>query len=742
MKHTLVGGLCLALTLAACGPKIDSTISHGNPSMPPGSLIPEEFKPLAARSIAIGYNDKVAVQAPFMGGWRIDKYPNWLTLSKDRGEGSLELTMTVQRTAANELTGKSQPKLQDEMVIEWWPLEDSQKLATTKWKVSADMFQLSGQVKLPTPASSGQDLRLSKQSPTISTPQTQQTTAPGVLVIYQSSTIRDLALGVASGVTTQSQGYSQSNSERLAGLAAQKTLNQLGIQPAQRQPLGQRMAFLDIDASTSQKAIELLKSQRNVISVTRNAVLSAQNNAQQLGTAISKTALLAAPLKPSDQYAVNQWAYNLLGYPAVWRDMETNPYKNPVVVAVLDSGVRYDHPDLRGKLLNGKEGALDFMPAAESNDGDGVDNDPTDPSFSGRTNGSHGTHVTGIIAANWGKFTKPCTECSDSGVVGASYTAPIKVLPLRVLDSKGNTNIPPVVNAIRYAAGLPISIDGKNYSNPSPVKVMNLSLGGVIKPETARPLCEAIAEVRKKGVLMFIASGNRGTQDVNYPAGCDGAVAVSSVTLSGGSAPRRSSFSSYYPAVQLSAPGGSGTVAGKDSAYFNGSFFNGKPFPDEILSTQWNFEKNSPNYEAESGTSQATPQVAALAALMLSKGITKGADDTLKRLIDTATDLGVAGRDSYFGYGMINAAAALNAPAVSQTYGVRLQNDDGIVYQPSVLLNGKFNIYVTSGKYTLTAGEDLNGNGVYGEFGEKRLQKVATVNKSTPQADFGLLNLE
>ena len=139
-----------------------------------------------------------------------------------------------------------------------------------------------------------------------------------------------------------------------------------------------------------------------------------------------------------------------------------------------------------------------------------------------------------------------------------------------------------------------------------------------VTPETAAPLCDALAEARRRGVLAFVAAGNAGTGAVNYPAGCPGAVAVGAVTLSRSGAPEHSGFSSAYPQVQLSAPGG----AGSQGSILNGSLLNAAPFPDDILSTDWDYSKNLPKYSGASGTSQATPQVAALAALMLSKGVT------------------------------------------------------------------------------------------------------------------------
>ena len=235
-------------------------------------------------------------------------------------------------------------------------------------------------------------------------------------------------------------------------------------------------------------------------------------------------------------------------------------------------------------------------------------------------------------------------------------------------------------------------------------------------------------------MLVFVAAGNTGSDEVNYPAGCPDAVAVGAVTVSRSGAPEHSFFSSAYPQVQLSAPGG----AGSSSATYNGSLLNGVPFPDDIISTSWDYGKNLPNYEGMSGTSQATPQVAALAALMLSKGVTMSAEDTLARLDATATDLGRPGRDDQFGYGTINPAAALGAPAISDREGIQVYADDGHTYGVHTVGNA-FVVYLPEGAYNLVYGTDVSGNSVYGEHGETEISKAFALGLDHPKIDLGVL---
>ncbi|MFC6800818.1 S8 family serine peptidase [Deinococcus caeni] len=156
-----------------------------------------------------------------------------------------------------------------------------------------------------------------------------------------------------------------------------------------------------------------------------------------------------------------------------------------------------------------------------------------------------------------------------------------------------------------------------------------------------------------------------------------------------------------------------------------------------MLSTSWDYVRNEPNYEAQVGTSQASPQVAALAALLLSKGVTTDASSTLARLNATATDLGAAGRDEQFGHGLINAAAALNAPTVSDRFGLRMQDSRGQTFQPALDTLGRFQAWLGDGTYRVTAGEDTNGNGIYGENGERRDERTVTLSSAEPGVDLG-----
>ena len=666
---------------------------------------------LPDRDVALGRQLRTEVSEPWRGRWEVSRVPEWVEVSSKGGEGDVRFTVTARRPAATPVAA-DQPQLSGVIEVHWTG-ENGQQEGTARWTVTADQYRLTGRVT-ESPSVSGQDLRRAD----LPRPAAQREER-GLIVTYRSAASRDAVLSPALSAQASLPAEARQ---------ARATLDALGVPAPARQALSERSVVLRIGGAAAAQAQSVLARDPGVLSVTPNVALHA------LATPA------ASPVVPTDQYAPFQWAYPLMGYGAVWRDMEAGGYAKPVTVAVADSGVRYDHPDLAGALWTPQEGALDVLTGTDNGDGDGPDNDPTDPSFAGRRSESHGTHVTGIIVARWGQNAPGCAGCSPTGVVGASYRAPVKVLPIRVLDGQGDTSVADVVAAVRYAAGLPVTLAGKTYTAPHPAQVLNLSLGGDrITPAEAQPMCDAIAQARERGVLTFAAAGNSGTELPYYPAACPAAVAVGSVTLTAAGTPTHASYSNHYAQVQLSAPGGSSAIA---PTYHSGGTFGGQPFPDDIVSTGWDYAKNQPNYVVMAGTSQATPQVAAVAALLLSKGVTSGPQDTLARLLATSTDLGPAGRDEFYGAGMVNAAAALGAPAVSDALGVLLDDGQGHVYRPALNALGGFTAYLGEGQYRVLAGRDRDANGLYGETHEPHAQAAqATLSPEQPQKDVGELRV-
>ncbi|GIW24450.1 S8 family serine peptidase [Meiothermus sp.] len=418
--------------------------------------------------------------------------------------------------------------------------------------------------------------------------------------------------------------------------------------------------------------------------------------------------------EPTDQFYPRQWYLRNTG--ARFTYLQT--YSNPITVAVVDTGVRYDHPDLAGRLWLPGEGAYDFVgdavppadpdqpydPCGDPAPGSPGDPDPTDPcDLLSRTTGSHGTHVTGIITANSGAFTPACPICTDSGIVGMAYNAPIKVLPLRVLDSSGNGTFEDVALAVRYAAGIPVQKAGQTLQNPQPAQVINLSLGST---SYSNLMCEAVADAVAQGVLVVAAAGNfqsRMPGAMVYPAACPGAISVAATDRNN----QVAYYSQQNSEVDIAAPGG-----------------NTSQTDGGILSTTWNYDTNSPNYTFYMGTSQATPQVAAALAMVLSAGKASDAAQAWALIRSNLTDLGPLGRDDAFGYGLLNLPSAF---AWTLPKGDFLVSFQGPSSRRIPLLSGLFETYLVPGRYTMTVCRDDSGNSLC-DLGEPRLERELQVS--------------
>ncbi|MGK0618357.1 S8 family serine peptidase [Meiothermus cerbereus] len=434
--------------------------------------------------------------------------------------------------------------------------------------------------------------------------------------------------------------------------------------------------------------------------------------------------IVTAQGEPTDQFYPQQWYLRTTG--ARFTYLQT--YQNPITVAVIDTGVRYDHPDLAGRLWQPGEGAYDFVgdaappddpkkpydpcgPPAPDNPGD---TDPTDPcDQQAPTGGSHGTHVTGIMVATSGTFTPACPTCTDSGIVGMAYNAPIKVLPLRVLGSRGSGSFEDVALAIRYAVGIPVQKAGQTLINPRPVQVINLSLGA---PNFSHIMCEAVSDAVARGVLVVAAAGNTQSPvpgQMFYPASCPGAISVAATDRYN----QVAYYSQQNSRVDVAAPGGNTTQPGGG-----------------ILSTTWNYTTNLPNYTFYMGTSQATPQVAAALAMLLSSGRASTASEAWNLVRANLTDLGAPGRDDAYGYGLLNLPGAF---AWTLPKGDFVVNFSGPSPRQLPVVNGRFQTYLVPGRYLVTACRDDSGNGLC-DSGEPRAERPLQVSGSNA-LDLGTL---
>jgi serine protease len=296
-----------------------------------------------------------------------------------------------------------------------------------------------------------------------------------------------------------------------------------------------------------------------------------------------------------------------------------------VVVAVIDTGVRFEHPDLGrtgqgGKLLPGYDFVSD---AATANDGDGRDADPSDPGdwitaaedrrgpFEGCGEWAstwHGTQTAGLVGA---------MTANGLGIAGAGWD--LKVLPVRALGKCGGF-VSDIAAAIRWAAGL--SVPGVP-TNPSPARVVNLSLGSSNRCDVAYQA--AIDDARAAGVVVVAAAGNEGVA-VNQPGNCAGVVTVAGVRHAG----TKVGYSNLGPEVTLAAPAGNCVNLSGTCLYPLVSTSNaGTTVPAASTYT-------SGGDDATLGTSFASPLAAAAAGLMLSVHPALAPDAVARRLREAA----------------------------------------------------------------------------------------------------------
>ena len=297
--------------------------------------------------------------------------------------------------------------------------------------------------------------------------------------------------------------------------------------------------------------------------------------------------------------------------PGAW-DITTG--SNTAVIAIVDGGARYDHPDLSGRLLAGYDfvssdctpgsgGCTTTNQYTTANDGDGRDADATDPGdwvtasdvasnpiLSGCTaedSSWHGTHIAGIIGA---------AGNNNVGVAGLNWNA--SLLPVRVSGRCGAYRSD-VVDGMRWAAGL--AVPGVP-NNTRPAKIVNVSLGSAGACATSA-YSAAVADVLATGAIIVAAAGNEDA-GVILPANCPGVISVGAVRGDG----TRAVYSNSGTNLTIMAPGGDFTSATNDRIASTNNA--GRTTPVAYTSAGY--------YVSEAGTSFSTPIVSGVVSLMLS----------------------------------------------------------------------------------------------------------------------------
>jgi thermitase len=351
----------------------------------------------------------------------------------------------------------------------------------------------------------------------------------------------------------------------------------------------------------------------------------------------------------NDPRFANEWHLTRIGAPSAW-DLSTG---HGVTIAILDTGVDADHPDLVSQLVPG----WNFY-----------DNNSNTDDVHG-----HGTAVAGTAAAR-----------SNNSVGVASVAWSARIMPIRISDPTG------------YAYWSTVA-QGLNWAANQGARVANISYQGVAASSTVQT---AASYFRSKGGVVVVAAGNTGASVSTAPSG------VMLVVGATNELDQRASFSTFGNFLDISAPGTGIVTTGKGGVY-----------------------------QSWSGTSFASPIVAASAALVISRRPDLTPEQVDTALLLSAKDLGTAGLDIYFGAGRVEAAAAVqrasgmpvntvdtSAPSVSiaaptggtvaSTISVNVNASDNVgVAKVELRVNGQVVATRTASPYTFSWDSRTVANG-------------------------------
>ncbi len=310
---------------------------------------------------------------------------------------------------------------------------------------------------------------------------------------------------------------------------------------------------------------------------------------------------------PNDSMYSEQWALEKINMESVW-DLEKG--NTGVVIAIVDTGVQWDHPDLSGKIWDNSDeiagngtdddnnGYIDDVRGWDTAD---ADNNPAD-SY------GHGTHCAGIAAAQ--------TD-NSIGISGVAWNC--RIMPVKI-DSM-------VWERAFTAAACAEAI---TYAADNGAQVISMSWGG---PADSSAIRSALEQAHSQGVVLIAAAGNSNDDFSGYPAVYHNVISVSATNCND----NKVYFSTYGVFVDVAAPGA------------------------DIYSTY-----TGSSYASFSGTSMAAPHAAGLAALLISHNSALNNEQIRQILHNSSDDKGDPGWDVYYGYGRINASQALQQAGSSQ----------------------------------------------------------------------------
>jgi len=296
-----------------------------------------------------------------------------------------------------------------------------------------------------------------------------------------------------------------------------------------------------------------------------------------------------------------QWHHDLIGSKYIWQAQDGHLLNSPeaIAVAVIDSGVNAAHEEFN--YNNGGTPVSVVIDGQNFRDEGATSNDEH----------GHGTNVAGIIAS-------VANTCGGRGVASG-----VKIVNLRVADAAGNLSMSHVLRAVNYC------IEKSEEEN---IRVINMSLSTSAYNAV---LYRSIEAANKKGIVLCAAAGNNGRGYLRYPAAYNNVISVAALN----SHMEKSAFSNYGESITISAPGGDNASGKYGAEYLYGPA-----------------KSANDTYKGYCGTSQATPVVSGVCAMMIAQDPALTPAEIEEIITDTATPL----RDGHMlGAGCINYAAAM-----------------------------------------------------------------------------------
>ena len=319
-------------------------------------------------------------------------------------------------------------------------------------------------------------------------------------------------------------------------------------------------------------------------------------------TSISSEKKVRASFVPDDSYVDFQWGLDTINAYEAW---DITRGEHEVVVAVLDTGIDWNHPDIAANIWNDSDGYHGFNFIDDNNlpMDDNINAYDESGTWLPNQYTYHGTHVAGVVGA------------VINNAIGVAGMAQVRLMAVKVMNDSGEGTDAMVASGIYYAV-----------QNNAQIITMSLGVDGA-----STSLRNAVDYASREGCVMVAAAGNSGSSYVSYPAAYPQVIAVGATD----STDRLASFSNYGLNLDVMAPGVS------------------------IYSTQG----GGANYQYLSGTSTAAPYVAGTAALMLSINPALTPVDIGDFLNSSARDISRTGYDTMTGWGIVDAFGAVESVA-------------------------------------------------------------------------------